>query len=235
MKDFDDPAKVPKYWIPAQNKINLNKEIIFFKTHNAMCKINENQFTNKLNTLASIYIVRDPRNVITSLSNHYELSTKEAYEFLTNKRKIIFSKNITQDGKSYEERGNVHFIGSWEDHYMSWKKINFAPVKIIRYEELTSNTSGTFLSLLKFLKNFMSIKIDEKKMKKTIKACSFDVLKKKEKEEGFYEAPISEKNNKRVIFFNLGMKNNWKKYLDSKIENKIKLKFSAEMKELDYL
>ena len=78
LKDFDDPAKVPKYWIPAQNKINLNKEIIFFKTHNAMCKINENQFTNKLNTLASIYIVRDPRNVITSLSNHYELSTKEA-------------------------------------------------------------------------------------------------------------------------------------------------------------
>jgi len=48
-----------------------------------------NKFTDKLNTLAAIYIVRDPRNLITSLSYHYELSLDEAFNFLTNKRKII--------------------------------------------------------------------------------------------------------------------------------------------------
>jgi len=44
--------------------------------------------------LAAIYIVRDPRNLITSLGYHYELSLDEAFSFLTNKKKIIFSTNV---------------------------------------------------------------------------------------------------------------------------------------------
>ena len=42
--------------------------------------------------LASVYLVRDPRNIITSIAHHYEFSTDDAYEFLTNKGKVIFDK-----------------------------------------------------------------------------------------------------------------------------------------------
>ena len=40
-----------KYWLQEQEKINKNKKITFFKTHNALCKINENRFTNRKNDL----------------------------------------------------------------------------------------------------------------------------------------------------------------------------------------
>ena len=60
-------ARISKSWIPSQEIINQDKKIHFFKTHNAICTINGNKFTDKLNTLAAIYIVRDPRNLITSL------------------------------------------------------------------------------------------------------------------------------------------------------------------------
>ena len=52
------------------NKTELYR-IKFLKTHNMLCNIDKNYFTNSQNTLGAIYIVRDPRNVITSLKNHY--------------------------------------------------------------------------------------------------------------------------------------------------------------------
>ena len=45
-------------------------------------------FTDVENTLGTIHIVRDPRNVITSVKNHYSLSN---YDEAT---KFIFKENI---------------------------------------------------------------------------------------------------------------------------------------------
>jgi len=235
IKDFSDPTEASKYWIDAQIKVNSKNAVTIFKTHNQMCVINGYSFTNKNQTSACIYVVRDPRNVITSLANHYALSTEEAYNFFTNKRKIIFSKTIMDDGKHSEEKANAHFIGSWEDHYLSWKNIGFAPVKIIKYEDLIENINDTFFSILKFLNRFIPFKLDEKKMLNVIKSCNFDVLKKMENQEGFLEASKIGKVNKEITFFNLGKRNNWKKILDPIFEEKIRKKFYNEMKELDYL
>ena len=44
-----------------QTLINLNKKNNYLKTHNAMCSINNYQFTNNDNTIGAVYIVRDPR------------------------------------------------------------------------------------------------------------------------------------------------------------------------------
>ena len=63
----------------VSKKINLTPGLHFLKTHNMLCSIDiDNQkfnFTNKNNTLGAIYIVRDPRNIITSLRNHMFLKS----------------------------------------------------------------------------------------------------------------------------------------------------------------
>ena len=46
-QNFNDINELSKYWILAQEKINLANEIKFFKTHNLNCAINNNPFTNK--------------------------------------------------------------------------------------------------------------------------------------------------------------------------------------------
>ena len=48
------------------------------KTHSSMQSINGNQFTDLKNTLGAIYLVRDPRNIVTSYSNHFDISIQEA-------------------------------------------------------------------------------------------------------------------------------------------------------------
>ena len=72
--------RIFKNWIPSQKIINNDKKIHFHKNHNALCTINGNKFTDAFNTMTAIYIVRDPRNLITSLSHHYEIDLKEALD-----------------------------------------------------------------------------------------------------------------------------------------------------------
>ena len=46
--------RISKNWIPSQKKINQDKKIHLLKTHNALCSINGNNFTDKFNTSAVI-------------------------------------------------------------------------------------------------------------------------------------------------------------------------------------
>ena len=81
-KDFSLDSKnvvgTTKYWIKAQEKINNDNKLKFFKTHNAFGALNNNHFTDSKNSIGAIYVVRDPRNIITSLKNHYELNDDQA-------------------------------------------------------------------------------------------------------------------------------------------------------------
>lgn len=229
LKDFTDIKKVSDYWIAAQDRINLSNEITFLKTHSALCTFENNPFTNKNNTQAAIYVVRDPRNVITSLSHHNSLSILDALDFLTDSNQITVRNEW--GGKEF---GIATILGSWSDHLKSWRNLNFAPILIVRYEDLINDIKKTFMSILNFLSNLMEIKIDEKKIINTINSCRFDALSYKEKKEGFIESVAHKESKKKLKFFNLGKKNDWKNLLDPKIEEQIRFKFNKEMKELGY-
>ena len=232
IQDFSDTKKISDYWIAAQDRINLFNEnkTILFKTHSALCTYKNNSFTNKNNTQAVIYVVRDPRNVITSISNYYSLSIDESYNFMINKNKIISEAEM--GGKNF---GISTVLGSWALHYKSWEKIKFAPILIVKYEDLIKNTKNSLIIIINFLKKFIDIKIDDKKILNTVNSCNFDNLAKMEKAGGFIEERFSNKSRKRIIFFNLGKKNNWKTLLDKKIIRKIESRFKNEMNELGYL
>ena len=223
--NFEDIKTISDYWIAAQTKINLADKIIFLKTHSALCTVENNPFTNRFNTKAAIYIVRDPRNVITSLSHHYSLSINESLDFITDKKRILVDD---------DDFGIATFLGDWAENYKSWRNLNFAPLLIIKYEDLITDAKKTFILILNFLSKFMNIKIDNKKIENVINSCSFDRLAEKEKIEGFKESIFSKKYNKNLKFFNLGQKNDWKNLLDYETGKEIKKEFYAEMKELNY-
>ena len=235
VKDSNYQSRVSKYWIPSQKIINQDKKIHFLKTHNALCTIDNNKFTDQFNTIAAIYIVRDPRNLITSLAHHYELSLEEAFNFLSNKRKIIFPQNFVKEDKSTNKPEDFNFLADWSDHYISWKNISFCPIKIIKYEDLMIDAESIFVSTLEFLSKFLKIKLDKKKINNALISTSFNKLSLMEKKEGFQEAIISSKTKKKIRFFNLGEKNDWNKLLDKKIIRKIESNFKNEMIELGYL
>ena len=234
--DFEYDKKIIgdtcKYWIKAQEKINLNTKLNFFKTHNILGSINNNNFTNKKNTAGAIYIVRDPRNVLTSLQNHYELSKDEALKFMLSEKKYIHDYHIKDDFSDFQ------FISSWEKNYNSWINQKIFSVKLIRYEDLTVKTFVASKEIIEFINKITNNKtrIDIQKLKNAINSTSFEKLKKKEQKEGFSEAVPSQKDkNIKISFFNLGPKNDWRKNLDKRNKDIIEKNFSSEMKELGYL
>ncbi len=230
-KDFTNIKKISDYWIAAQDRIRIfNKEPIFLKTHSALCTFENNPFTNKENTSAVIYIVRDPRNLITSFSHHYSLGIDESFDYMKDKNQMLLKNNYGQG-----DFGIATVVGDWATHYQSWKNIKFAPILIIKYEDLIKDAKKVFYSVLNFLSNLISIKIEEKKVINAIDSCSFENLSKKEEKEGFAEAAFSKNDLKKLKFFNLGKKNNWENLLDPKIEKKITTIFHKHMKDLGYI
>ena len=111
-----------RFWIQAQERINKDNKLRFFKTHNVFGSINNRKFTNKENSIGCIYIVRDPRNVITSLRNHYELDYTQALTWMLDHKKYIY------DYEKSQEFSDFQFISSWENNYKAWMDGDGAPL-----------------------------------------------------------------------------------------------------------
>ena len=206
----------------AQYAINLDNRIKFMKTHSACWKTDKTTFTNFENTLGVIHIVRDPRNVITSLKNHYN---KESYEntleFMKDEKKFIGSKN-------YKEEFDIPaLISSWSNHYKSWNKFN-KNYLLIKYEDLMKDPKKEFTKITNYVEKISNLKLNGD-LEKIINNCSFENLKAQEVRRGFIEAA------KNREFFFLGPKNNWKYLLEKKIQRDIEESFYKEMKELNYI
>ena len=230
--DFDEIAK---NWITSQNKINSNKNLRFFKTHNMLGKFRGNLFTNSENTLGSIYIVRDPRNVVTSVKNHYSLSNyEEATEFIFNENQVLSLSDRQKDLYLKSKKFPLtQFVGSWKTHYLSWKnmKKNYL---LVRYEDLVESPKNEFTKIADFVGNLLKLKFTEDQIDNAISLSSFDKLEKMEKDNGFTESTIDKDGNRNKFFF-LGPKNDWKKILNNNTSSLIEKEFEGEMKELKYL
>ena len=235
VKDFDNFEEISKNWIRSQDKINNDGKIKFVKTHHVLCNFKGNFFTNIKNTLGVIYIVRDPRNVVTSIYNHFsENNYYDAKNFIIDENAIIgLNKQPSSDREPYDNE--IHtIISSWKTHYKSWKLLN-KNYLLVKYEDLNNNPEGEFLKISNYISKFLNKKFDRNDVYKAIKDSSFESLKLKEEKFGFNEAPMNIKTGERIKFFSLGPNNDWKKILNKNIVEEINVKFESEMKELGYL
>jgi hypothetical protein len=226
---YQNVQELKKFWVAAQEQINLDKKIKFLKTHHINCKINEYPFTNKNNTLATIYVVRDPRSLVESFSNYYKINKDAAIKSITSKELVSgagFIKN---------KQNNVFtIIGSWSDHYNSWTKAN-ANLLILKYEDLLIDPLKELNKIIVFLKKFIIFNYNDFKTQNIISSTSFENLEKMEKEIGFFEVADIENNQNKIKFFNKGKQNDWRKYLNENEIEYISSKFNYEMKELGYI
>ena len=226
---FDDFNQIKKNWINSQNLINSDNKLNIFKTHHVLCSLGKDNFTDKKNTLGAIYIVRDPRNVISSILYHFNLSnTEEALNFIQTEDKFIGN---VKNKVNYP----LHtLIGSWKTNYNSWK-FSGKNFLLVKYEDLILNPNTEFKRIANYITNTTNIKFSEEQIKKGIDESSFENLRKFEDKNGFIESIKDPENKKRKKFFNLGPRNNWKKSLDKKFVDEIENSFNDEMKELGYI
>ena len=232
VNNFDEASKL---WVPIQKKINQDKKIRFFKTHSFLGNYKGNEFTSPETTLGAIYIIRDPRNVFTSIKNHYSLDNEKALKMITDKTRSLMSNNGSHASLTY--------ISSWAENYLSWLRNNKFRRLFVKYEDLIENRYETFRDLIVFTNTLMNNVegVNKLKLQKAIETTNFNVLKKKEMSETFDGSDSSFKNWRKFhsenknLFFNLGPENDWKKNLEKEFAEKIETNFEKEMKKLKYL
>ena len=225
-QDFiKNPYNVSKYWIESQKKLEIKKgNVVFLKTHNALINIENNEFTNSDLTLAIIYIIRDPRDVVVSYSKYRHLDYDKTIEHM------IGSKVNIPYVRDAKDASNIEITGSWAFHYNSWKDgISVIPRIIIKYEDLLSNSEKIFTNIIKFLSNIMKLEVNYKKIKSSNNLSKFTKLKNFEAKKNFFE------NNSSENFFRIGKSGNWKKELNKDQIKKIEDSFKIEMINLGYL
>ncbi len=219
-----------KNWIYNQRQFFDKKKLNLVKTHNCLLKFKGNKFTTKNETLGAIYIVRDPRNLITSFTNHYSYSYDEALKFMLYEQAALVEKTADND------HSNFSFLNSWSNHYKSWKNNSEFETIFIKYEDLENNKIEVFSKIVIFINKLLknNNKLDEKKLINSIKSTNFSNMKNKELNEGFEESVISKKTGKKLNFFNLGFNNRYQKILEDDLKKKMNLFFKNDLKELGY-
>ena len=228
-QDYNNIHEIKKHWITSQERINLDNKIKFFKTHHLNCKIDNYPFTNKKCTQATIYIVRDPRNLIDSISNHFSKSLEES-------KKFLLTSKILSPGKEIELRGGnvITYLGSWKEHYKFWTKDN-ENLLIVKYEDLIKNIHQEIDKIISFLKDFIDFEVSDTKKENVIKSTSFEALKKMEDNGNFTESVFVNGSNEKVKFFNKGPNNNWQNTLPKNIQIELEYELKNELSELGYL
>jgi hypothetical protein len=220
-----------RYWIFNQNNFFDKNRLNFVKTHNCLLPFQGNEFTSVNETLGAIYIVRDPRNVITSITHHYSINYEKALDYMLDDDCSLLEKSFDQD------YSNFTYLNSWSNHYKSWKNNKNIEMLFIKYEDIEKNKEDIFKKIILFVEKITkkNSKLNEKKFLNSIKSTNFSNLKNKELNEGFEESVYSNKIGKKLNFFNLGFSNRWQKLLPKNIKNKVNEKFKKNLEELNYL
>ena len=215
--DVNDPTQI----LPLRDKVlrgivGNNADVNFVKTHNIRreafgINLIPDQFTR-----SSIYILRNPLDMVLSYARHHDLSIKDAVHA------IGHSDNATVGhGESV-----ATFLGSWSEHVNSWTARAPYPQLAIRYEDLLADPETHFASILKQI----GVPIEEERLKRAIKHASFKEVKRQEKKHGFVE-----KSATADSFFTSGKAGSWKSDLSAELAEQVTKDHRATMKRYGYL
>ena len=223
-------GEVYKYWEKSQRKIFENNKVKFLKTHNALISINNHDFTYPQYVLGIIHIVRDPRNIITSLKNHLSFNTyEECLKFMKNDKAYAFEEQNNNYAK-------FNYLSSWKSHYKSWINNKSFRLLTIKYEDLENDTYKTFRDIVVFINTICKFnnRVDNEKIIKAIESTNFEKMKKFEKDGSFKENKYKKDSKKKINFFYLGSKNNWKNLLNEEIKYNMNKHYKEDLIKFGY-
>lgn len=224
-------GEIHKHWEESQKNLRDQKKIRFLKTHNSLITAFGKDFTKPQYSLGAIYIIRDPRNVITSVKNHNDFKTyDEALKMMQNDDAVI------SDYSYLNNHAKTNIINSWRINYQSWLNNNSLRRLTIRYEDMLQNPKQTFRDIVIFVNTICKFNdnFDQDKFNNAIETTSFKKLQALENEGNFLENVYSKHDKRKIKFFNQGPENNWKKNLSDELICKMNNFYKDDLKKFKY-
>lgn len=193
---------------------------VFIKTHEANVFVGgREQLIPEQVTKLCIYIVRNPLDIVGSLSNHYHVGVDKAIEIMGDSAFTSFrpKKGITS---------NVpELIGDWSLHVNSWIESKGLPLLLVKYEDLLKQPVATLSKIMQAL-NQPAVK---DLLQSAVINNSFNKLVNQEQNSGFREKIVDSGS-----FFRKGKSGSWKEELTSTQIKQIVQSHGEAMHKLGY-
>jgi len=161
------------------------------KTHNAMMMHLGKPLISMAATAGSIYVVRNPLDVVISNANHLGGSIDQTIEVLD-----------TPDFVTHPVPGSPvvsDVMGSRSQHVASWTGRPNRGQNVMRYEDMLADPGAAFGDLVAF----MGLNLDASAFASALENCWFVALQRQETEKGFGEATSHSR------FFRKGTAGQW--------------------------
>lgn len=189
---------------------------VMVKTHNFLGAYEGLPLHNMSVTSGAIVVVRNPLDVVISLTDHFGLSLEEAILFM--------SSDATGTPLDDSNVGSV--LCSWSTHVDSWTRDQGGKTHVVRYEDLLEKPQKEFAKIL----GFLGLKRDPPRLKRALKNSSFKNLQAFEQRDGFIERSPSSKR-----FFRSGRKNQWPGVLSDEQVSRLVSDHGPMMEKFKYL
>ena len=212
--NLQSPEEASNFWATCQRRLNfdLNGKKAFLKTHNAAGECAGEKFPLTDTSNGVIYIVRDPRDVIISYSNHYRIEPREAFDRMRSQHNHIWATDSLE---------RFELLSRWDKHVLSWNSLSI-PKLFLRYEDMLETPKLSIEKIFEFLDLEPVINTE-----KIVDLTNFANLSKQEAVTGFNEAVNG------ATFFKQGKSEQWKD-LDLSLLNEITEAFGTAMGAFGY-
>jgi len=159
---------------------------LFVKTHQANVVANGVELLPQSLTKATIYLVRDPRDVFPSFCNHMGLDFDKGLAEMTNPYDVLISSKIKA----------ADFLSSWDKHVESYLAAKDHNVLLVHYEDLKEDPQHWFTRILEHA----GVTPDPLIVRRAIEMTKLSRLREAEQKDGFREGSAKAKEP----FFNTG-------------------------------
>ena len=183
---------------------------IILKTHNARMRAAGVELIPPEMTAGAVYLVRDPRDVVSSFARHMGKTVDETIIAMAEHYNKLVRPGM----------GIASWLTTWSHHARTWMKED---VTVVRYEDLKTHTEEQFIRILHGLR----LKVNLPRVRKAIRLCNIEALKRQEQKAGFIEKGVQDK------FFGQGK--GWREELTEKQARRIEEDHGEMMRELRYL
>jgi hypothetical protein len=228
-RDYIAKSGKPREQLDDETIDSLRKEVqlslaanakrpFWVKTHNANIVRHGQRLIYPEYTFAAVYIVRNPLDVVDSLSDHSGRTIEQAIELLNDTTHALGGPR------------SVHvkqYLSTWSQHVCSWIDERDFPVLVIRYEDLHANTFADCLKLIQFL----GWPLDEERLRRALSRTSFAQLQAAEQERGFAERNLFSRSGR---FFRRGQSGCWQSVLNRRHAAEIIAQHAETMAKVGY-
>ena len=187
---------------------------LFVKTHQANVVANGVELLPAALTKATIFLVRDPRDVFPSFANHMGSEYDVAIDQMANKYQLLAAA----------ENRVADFISSWDTHTNAFLDAKEHNTLLVHYEDLRADPETWFTTILEH----SGVDPDRERVREAIELTKLSRLRKQEESAGFSEASRKATDP----FFNTGKVG---KKIPAQYKSMIERNFRKTMLKLGYL